>query len=34
MVADFAGELELPAGYTLTVRPQPIVVPETQAIDV
>jgi hypothetical protein len=30
--AEFRGDLELPAGYTLAVRPQPMVLPEEQRI--
>jgi hypothetical protein len=34
VVAAYAGTLELPDGYSLAVRPQPIVVPERQTIEV
>ena len=34
VTAEYGGILELPAGYTLAVRPQPLVVPERQSIDV
>ncbi len=34
LVAAYAGTLDLPAGYTLAVRPQPIVLPERQSIEV
>ena len=34
MTAVYGGELDLPAGYTLALRPQPLVVPEHQTIDV
>ncbi len=32
--AEYVGELDLPLGYTLAVRPQPLVLPERHAIDV
>jgi hypothetical protein len=32
VTAEFDGELDLPAGYTLAVRPQPMVLPEHQTI--
>ena len=34
VTVEYSGELELPAGYTLAVRPQPLVVPEQQTIRV
>ena len=34
VTAVYAGELDLPAGYSLAVRPQPLVVPEHQTVDV
>lgn len=34
IVADFAGELDPGSGYALTLRPQPIVVPERRTVEV
>ena len=34
VTAEYDGTLELPVGYTLARRPQPLVVPERQSIDV
>ncbi len=34
VTAVYEGELDLPVGYTLALRPQPLVVPEHRTIDV
>lgn len=34
VTAVYEGELDLPIGYTLALRPQPMVVPERRTIDV
>ena len=34
VTVEYGGTLDLPAGYTLAVRPQPIVLPEQQTIEV